>query len=179
MTSVAALLDHARMLLSNRPHAAGELAQKLVSLCQRRAKRAPGSAPAGGRAAQCAAAAADVVAVLSREGALDDVQYAAWHVAQRERFRPRSRLQLIRELSVKRVDSAVITASVSASNELHAAAAAAARMPSATDAVLARRLAQRGFGYHTVQKVVLGRTRSSQRNTGLSGDHAEDDEAMK
>lgn len=171
--AVQGLLQHAQKLLATRPHSVRELQQKLTHLCVRRKGAARASLRAEYAGVNCTAAASHVVEQLTSQGALDDGAYAKWHVEQRQRFRPRSHLQLLQELSAKGLPQPAVRAAMAGFNELEAARELARRRSALDDTALLKHLANKGFSANVAMQVV----RERRANT-LDATRNGDDEAM-
>lgn len=104
-----------------------------------------------------------VVDDLSEAGLIDDEAFAAYWVEQRETFRPRSRLALRQELSLKGVDREVVSEALAELDESAAArrlaakqAARYARLPEPEgQAKLTQYLRRQGFAYDLAHEVAV------------------------
>ena len=118
------LVTHGISLLSQRPHTKFELVKKLEHLCHKQKTRSririarfekkKGFEPhskellntrtkAQASFDDCSEAVETSIAELISSGYLDDSEYALWHIAQRSKFRPRSKLEISSELRSKGV----------------------------------------------------------------------------
>ena len=140
------LVAHGVKLLTARPQSRAELTRKLARVCasRQRSKLARFRQPFEG--VDCGSAVAQAIAELERMALVDDSHYAAYHVEQRERFRPRSRLALRGELAAKGVASAIGEAATADVDDAAAALALARRRPRGSDArAVVAFLARKGF----------------------------------
>jgi SOS response regulatory protein OraA/RecX len=165
----AGLLRHAVSLLANRPHSSAELATKLTRVTLRQRARAelahaeaaaaaPLHAPPLAPLPPPRAGVAAIISELEGAAALDDGAYAAWHTAQRAASRPRSRLQLLQELSAKRVDGDTARAAVAAGHdELAACATQALRRGGLSTTRLRVFLTNKGFARSCIDRVLEAR----------------------
>lgn len=126
MAATGLLLQHALALLVARPHTSRELATKLAIVCARRRTSKMAHVREVYADANCGACVAAVLHDLRTRGLVDDAKYAEWHVAQRVRGRPRSRLQIGAELAKKGVRSHDVEAAVASTGYDEVAAASAA-----------------------------------------------------
>ena len=113
--NVSQLIDHGISLLSRRPHSKFELNQKLLNLCRKRKNRSKirisnferknqisiGTSKAEEVFLQCSKAVPISIQKLEELNYIDDLKYAAWHVDQRQRWRPRSKREILSELYKK------------------------------------------------------------------------------
>lgn len=151
------LVAHAVQLLTARPHSKAELAQKLARVCARRQRSKLLRFREPFENVNCGTAVAESIAELDRMQLVDDEHYASWHVEQRGKFRPRSRIQLRGELAAKGVPSAVASKAVEGANDLLSAYRLSARKPRASGDELLGFLARKGFSPH----IALAVTRAS------------------
>lgn len=174
---LASLAQHALRLLADRPHARGELRDKLTRLCLRRKLMSKRPAVRALYADVCPDAAVDEVLAQFDAQLLDDVVAAEWHVAQREAYRPRSALQLRAELARKRVSSEVAASVIARSehNELAAALRLARKKPRLSDDKLTAHLLRKGFSLGVAGAAVKARA-STWLPTGKGGGAGGDDE---
>lgn len=175
--SRSALVDHGVALLSARPHSKQELEGKLQRLCARQRQRSKvrinrfetrrglerGSPELEGtreKAAlafeSCSTAVPRALCKLEREGHVDDDAFAAWFVAQRVKYRPKSLIELRAELRSKGVDDATVRSAIaqSAYSELEACRALTKRKWKGTtldQSKLTAYLTRRGFRRDAIQ----------------------------
>jgi SOS response regulatory protein OraA/RecX len=169
------LVSHALRLLATRPHGTRELQQKLAGVCTRRRTAARASLRQQYEGIDCAAAAATVVEALTLKGMLDDVAYAKWHADQRQRFRPRSRLQLHVELRSKSLPSDAIAGALSGYDELAGCRAAAVRRPKDDDEALLRHLRYKAFPGPVIMQVLRERRQAREAEAAAAEAELVDD----
>ena len=139
------LLAHAVKILSARPQSRSELQNKLSRLCFRRKQSKLLRYREPFENIDCKVTVDETLTELHTLGLIDDSEYAKWHVEQRSKFRPRSRIQLRGELAAKGVASDTAAPYVNSVDELSAAFAVAKRKPRATSEELLGFLARKGF----------------------------------
>ena len=138
-------MAHAVKLLTSRPHSKAELTTKLATVCYRRQRSKLLRFRQPFEGVDCSKAVASSIQKLQEMNLLDDDYYAAWHVEQRAKFRPRSKLQLRGELAAKGVDGGISSKAIEGANDLLSAYALALRKPRASPDELLAYLARKGF----------------------------------
>lgn len=169
------LVAHAVKLLTARPQSRMELQMKLNRMCanRQRSKLLRFRQPFEGVC--CNSAVSQAMDELAKMSLIDDAHYATWHVEQREKYRPRSRLQLRGELAAKGVPSALSIDAVSDVDDIAAALAVARRKPRASGDTLIGFLARKGFPPQVAVRVA--RQIDTERSAANPGPFGNDDDS--
>ena len=155
-TPFSGMLLHALRLLSGRPHSSAELTTKLAALCKRRKQSKISSVRGiyGDAQVDCSVVTAAVIKDLSERKLLDDPEFARWHVENRVRYRPRSKIELAFELKGKGIAAASVNRVISEEHFDEEAACAAItfrQRRSKNDEKMTNYLARRGFPFRMIK----------------------------
>lgn len=159
------LYQHAVKLLVGRPHSKHELQQKLLRVCLRRKNAKRAGLKEAYAEVDCRAVTDRCLDKLAADGLVDDEHFATFWKEQREKYRPRSRMQLLGELRLKGVEDSVVREVMTGYDEIQACAGVALRKPRLLSAMLnpgdleataqlSKFLAGRAFSYVVVQQVL-------------------------
>jgi len=142
--------------LSRRPHSMYEVKTKLSKIKDRPSKDV----------------IAEAVTSLTDTQLVDDTAFATYFTTSRVEYKARSKLELVRELRLKGIDTDIIKTTIQSSqhDESIACEKTAARKPRATDKELKMYLSRKGFSYSTIQTTLEKRNLIRQKNHNSSVD---------
>jgi len=148
------LYAHALKLLITRPHSKAELRTKLIKVCQRRKTTKLIRIRTIYQPLNCTELTNTILEKLDTQQLLNDNDFAIYWKEQREKYRPRSMLQLQNELRIKGITNDIISKILDNYDEFPLALRIGNKKRNKSKKEIIQYLSSKGFRYSTIQQVI-------------------------